>query len=212
MELIETRANAKTYQDIDAIRKELQQVVPWLFLPGFNIGPNQGYFGDGRLFGACAGLSHHMNTSNVLHEVGHAIEMTLQPTRVWKRRVKQDEFGIAIKTYQDVMGRRYFEPVTMQPTERECRVGGIQLRLLEAAGYDTSEFIEEFVLVMCHMPDSCFGGRSPMNTHDPERYTPDMHDWVNLRTRLVKDAYDQFPLEDIQRRWTKVMTYLHSVG
>lgn len=200
--------NAEKFQPFEGVVSELKGALPWLWEPAFRVGPNEGYFADGHLFGARAGFPEHISAYNVVHEVSHAVEMTLLSSRVWKRRLKRDNYEMRIKSFQDVMGQRCYEPQTMQSTERECRVGGIQKRILEAGGYDTRNFANRYVLVLRHMQDSYFGGRSPTNTPDPKNYTPEQHDWINLRLKLVQEAYGQFDLADIQGRWKQVMDWL----
>jgi len=206
--ITEQLLDCEKLQPVEDIIAELKGTLPWLWHRRFNIGPNQGYIGEGPLFGACAGFHYHTRTYNVLHEVSHAVEMTLLPSSEWQKRVLQDNFDMQILTYQDVMGRRYFEPETMQASERECRVGGIQLRLLEAGGYDTKEFVENYVLTLQYVKDSYFGGHCPSNAHDPAKYTAKQKQWVAVRTRLLLDAYEKFTLNDIQERWGQVMAWL----
>jgi len=203
--VITPKPKAGLFQPVPEIEAELQTTLPWLFHPAFIIGPNEGY--DGRRFGSRAGPSECKSVKNVLHEVSHAIEMSLLPSRIWKRRVKQDMFDMRIRSSVVIGGERYYEPRTMQATERECRVGGIQLRLLEAGGYETEGFLREFVIVLRHMEDWCFGGTSPCNTYGRE-YSEDQKRWIQLREDLVMSAYERFSLPDIQGRWDQVMTWL----
>lgn len=200
------KPNPDRFQKMPAIEAELRTTLPWLWAPAFQIGSNEGY--DGKCFGARAGPLEAMTVKNVLHEVGHACEVSLLPSRVWKRRVKRPSFEMRIKSFQTIGGRQYFEPITMQATERECRVGGIQLRLLEAGGYATNGFVEDFALTLKYMADWYMGGDCPMNAHDPDNYTEDQQLWLDTRVKLVRAAYDQFPLPDIQDRWSNVMDWL----
>jgi len=206
----ENLRDCEALQSLDDIVAELKATLPWLWHSQFNVGPHQGYHGDTRTFGACAGFSYHLRTYNVLHEVAHAIEMTLLAPDVWHERITQDDFGMQIMSYQDVMGERIFEPMTMQPSKRECRVGGIQLRLLEAGGYDTSDFVEKYVVTLKYMADSHFGGSCPLNTPDPANYNDKQKKWVAVRTKAVMAAYEAFTLDDIQSRWNQVMDRLKS--
>jgi hypothetical protein len=197
--------DCEALQSLDDIVAELKTTLPWLWHSRFNVGAHQGYHGDTRTFGACAGFSYHLRTYNVLHEVAHAIEMTLLTPDVWHERITLDDFGMQILSYQDVMGERIYEPMTMQPSKRECRVGGIQLRLLEAGGYDTSDFVEKYVVTLKYMADSHFGGSCPLNTHDPADYNDKQKKWVAVRTKAVMAAYEAFTVEDLQSRWKMVM-------
>jgi hypothetical protein len=200
--------DCETLQPLEDIINELKTTHSWLWHPHFKVGPNQGYDGYTRMFGACAGFSYHLRAYNVLHEVAHAIEMTLLPQEDWHERILLDDFGMQILSYQDVMGQRIFEPMTMQPSKRECRVGGIQLRLLEAGGYDISDFVEKYVVTLKYMADSHMGGSCPLNTPDPAKYNDKQKQWVAVRTKAVMAAYEAFTLDDIQSRWNLVMDRL----
>jgi hypothetical protein len=198
--------DAERFQTVDAIQAELQGALPWLWLPAFRIGENEGY--DGRQFGTRAGPMDAKNSYNVLHEVGHAVEMTLLSSRIWKRRVQRPEFEMRIITHLEIGGRRYAEPVTMQATERECRVGGIQLRMLEAGGYDTKEFLQEFALTLRFVADWAHGGSCPTQPRAVERFDTEERRWLDTRISLVQQAYEQFSLPDVQDRWATVMSWL----
>jgi hypothetical protein len=134
--------------------------------------------------------------------------MTLLPSRIWKRRVQRPNFEMRIRTQLEVAGQRFYEPITMQATERECRVGGIQLRLLEAGGYDTQEFLQEFALELRFMADWVHGGICPSQPSSPERFNEEERQWVNTRIDLIQQAYEQFSLSDIQDRWDTVISWL----
>jgi hypothetical protein len=193
-------------QTLPAIELELRERLPWLWQPAFKINRCEGY--DGESFGARAGFYDDLNVLNVLHEVSHACEMTLLPTHVWRRRVKQTTWGLRIKSFNTVGGERYYEPATLQATERECRVAGIQLHLLEMGGYDTFGFCEDMVIALKYMDDAYFGGDTILNAHEPEKYTAGNKEWVALRRALIEAAYRAFTKEDIQERWSSVMSWL----
>lgn len=199
--------NAEKKQSLKAIRSDLQERLPWLIQPGFYIGRHEGY--DGRAFGARAGPHDNINTKNVLHEVAHAVELTLLPTKVWKRRIKYPQYNMKVKSFVTVMGERYYEPVTMQATERECRVGGIQLRLLEMGDYQTKDFTEEFTITLKYMADYYMGGSCPLNTPDPADYDEQQQLWFDTRVALIKQSYDRFTPQEITERWSSVMTFLN---
>lgn len=198
--------NPEAFQSVDAIEATLRDRLPWLWYPAFEIGPNEGY--DGRRFGARAGPLEAKTCSNVLHEVGHAVEMTLLPSRIWKRRVRLPQFELRVRSYLDIGADRYYEPRTMQPTERECRVGGIQLRLLEAGGFATASFVRNYGITLRYMADWWFGGSYPSHPQEPQkRWSTEERRWLDLRKSLVRKAYKQFTLPDIQKRWEAVMTW-----
>jgi hypothetical protein len=196
----------KRKQALSEIDQELRERLPWLHQTPFKINNSEGY--DGNFFGARAGHYDNLNVANVLHEAAHAIEMTLLPSSNWRRRVKQSSFGMRVKSFQTIMGERYYEPETIQATERECRVGGIQLHLLEMGAYTTAGFVDEFVVSLKYMADSYFGGGCVLNAHDPEKYTDAQKTWVSLRTEMILQSYATFTHNDIQKRWACVMSWL----
>lgn len=200
------KISASTKQPIYKIKAEISERLPWLVHPAFKIGRHEGYSGDS--FGASAGLIDNTTSKNVLHEVAHAVEITRLPQRIWRRRVKHAQFEMRVKSYNEVLGDRYYEPVTMQATERECRVGGIQLRLLEMGDYDTEGFVEDFVITLKYMADYYMGGSCPLNTHDPADYTDEHKRWIKTRTDLVLQAYNEYTPEVIQQQWSEVMGWL----
>jgi hypothetical protein len=204
MESTKIQADSDHRRPVPEIEAELRVTLPWLFYPAFSIGPNEGF--DGRCFGSRAGPAR--SVYNVLHEVSHAVEMTLLPSRIWKRRVQRSDFEMRIRTHLEIAGQRYYEPVTMQATERECRTGGIQLRLLEAGGYATDGFLQKYALTLRFMADWIHGGYCPSQPSAPERFNERERQWVNTRIDLIQQAYEQFPLPDIQDRWSSVMSWL----
>lgn len=163
--------SASRKQSLPEIAIEIDARLPWLTrTPSFSIGRHEGY--TPGAFGARAGMYDDLSVQNVLHEIAHAIELKHSMPTQWKRRISIPNFGMRIKSYQTVMGDRYYEPQTTQATERECRVGAIQLHLLQAGGYDTSHFVGSFVRTLKYMADSYLGGDCILNAHDPEKYTP----------------------------------------
>lgn len=198
--------SADENQSIAEVANVLRERLPWLWEPAFKIGAHEGY--DGRSFGARAGTLENVNLKNVLHEVSHAVELTLLPTRVWKRRIKRAQYELRIKSYNDLFGQRYYEPVTMQATERECRVGGIQLRLLEMGDFDTKDFVQDFAITLKYMADYYEGGSCPLNQHDVSKYNEEQRRWLNTRVDLIMKAYNEFTPEIIMSRWHEVMAWL----
>lgn len=185
---------------------ELRERLPWLWAPGFAIGRVEGY--KPGVFGARAGTYDNVNAYNVLHEVSHAIELVGSEPLMWKRRLGQPNFSMRIKSYQIVGGERYYEPRTMQATQRECRVGAIQLHLLQAGGYSHENFKTHFVEVLDYMADSYFGGDSILNSPDPKKYTPRQKIWVNTRANIIDQEYNTHTSESIQRIWSNVAKHL----
>ena len=198
--------SADIQKSMDAIAIELRERLPWIWQEGFALSRIEGY--EPGVFGCRAGFLEDLSAYNALHEISHAIELVdSSPTR-WKHRLNESNHGIRIKSFQTVLGDRYYEPVTMQPTERECRTGALQLHLLRDAGYSTDTFIEKFVKSLQYMSDSCFGGDSIMNTSDPKKYTPAQKEWVNIRTALIHESYANNSIENIQDTWSRVCQHL----
>lgn len=206
MTILIRKLDAARYQPITDIETELRTTLPWLWQPAFKINRHEGY--DGSAFGARAGPWESVATRNVLHEVSHAVELTLLESENWRSRLLEPNFDMRIRSYQDIGYQRIYEPLTLQATKRECRVGGIQLRLLEAGGYDTSTFVDSYVLILRHMADSLYGGSCPLNTPRRADYNRKNWKWVAKRTQWVHDAYHQFSLAEIQERWAEVMAWL----
>ena len=107
-------------QSFDAVVAEAKMRLPWLWLDGFRVADAAGY--DGNSFGVIAGPHTNKTVWNLTHEVAHMIEMTTLSSSTWKRRSSVSAFGMRIKTSVTIGGRVYYEPATMQATERECRV------------------------------------------------------------------------------------------
>lgn len=188
---------ASRKQSLAAIAQELQsRLGGYLQVPGFAIGRHEGYRPGS--FGARAGFQDDMSAQNVLHELAHAVELLHSSPTQWKRRLGFDNFNLRIRSYQTVAGQKYYEPVTTQSTERECRVGAIQLHLMEQAGYDTSDFTRSFVRSLRYMSDSYLGGDSILNTESSLDYTPQQQQWVALRTMWVESQYAQHSAQSIR--------------
>lgn len=201
--------DAQAKLSMDALAIQLRERLPWLWTSGFGVARIEGY--QPGVFGARAGTMD-ASVYNVLHEVAHAIELVESEPATWKRRLGQPNFGMRIKSYQTVMGQRYYEPKTMQATERECRVGAIQLHLLQAGGYQHSTFKKKYVEVLKYMADSYFGGDCILNSHDPAKYTEGEKEWVRLRTELFDNAYAQYTPQRVQAVWDEVAKHLAKKG
>lgn len=200
------KPNPRTRASVPDIRKDVLNRLPWLDHVAFHI--NEGLYYDGRAFGVASGLPENTSPDVLLHEISHSMELTLLPSRIWKRRIKRPNFELTIKTVQNIAGQIFEEPSTMQATERECRVAGMQLRLLEAAGYDTGAFFETFVEELVHVKDSHYGGESIQNTHLPNDYSAGQRAWVQCRVDLIQASYNIHTLDDLKARWLLVMNWL----
>ena len=198
--------DAERKQTLNAVAIELRERLPWLWTPGFSIGRIEGY--EPGIFGTRAGTFDNINSYNALHEIAHAIELVKSEPTAWKRRLGVTSFGMRIKSYQTIAGKRYYEPETLQATQRECRVGAIQLHLLQAGGYKDDDFKTHFVETLKYMADSYLGGASILNAHDPAKYTSENKTWVNLRTTLIDQEYKKHTPESIQTTWLEVSHHL----
>lgn len=170
--------------------------LPWQSDFPVHFDESEGYRGNG-VIGARTGPMDCLDFENVAHEMAHAIEI-LECGRA--SALARSGWGLRIKSSLEVMGEVFYEPTTMQATEREARVCGIQLRILEAVGHPDAEgFIERHASVLERfMPDYVFGGKS-----SEER--------VATRMRLIKDAYHQWPLARVQAAWRAAQPRLEAV-
>src|ERR1700757_2415514 len=113
------------------IIKERVAALPFINDLNLKFDHREGYDGDG-IFGYAAGPSLAFN--NLAHEMGHAIDCMIQ-NKV--HRLHRRGWGLRIKTFQEIMGRCYYEPLTMQASELECRVVGYQKHIMEMANDPT---------------------------------------------------------------------------
>ena len=194
--------HADKKQSFEAICIELRERFPWLWTPGFNVGAIEGYIPG--VFGCRAGPHENLNVYNVLHEVSHAIELLKSEPSAWTRRLRKTSFGMRIKSYQTIGGVRYHEAETMQATQRECRVGAIQLHLLQAGGYRNNKFKNDFIETLKYMADSHLGGDSILNAHDPKKYMTGQKQWFSTRLNLIEHEYKVYTPESIKLAWAKV--------
>ena len=199
---------ASRKQPLASIAQELSERLPRLVaMSGFVIGRNEGY--QPGVFGARAGLYDDLNVQNVLHEVAHAIEMKHSTPTRWKHRLNDLNYGMRIKSFQTVLGERYHEPRTTQATERECRVGAIQLHLLEMGGYRADQFTGSFVRSLKYMADSYLGGDCILNAYEPDKYTDGQKEWVRLRTEWLQQEYLRHTPDSIYLDLADIVGHLH---
>jgi hypothetical protein len=154
---------------------------------------HEGYFN--RMFGYAAGPS--LSFDNLAHEMGHAIDCIVVNK---PKRLTQDRWGLSITSYQDIMGERFYEPVTMQATELECRVVGYQKHILEMAG---DPYAEEVISIMAKclmefMPDWYKGGKTK-------------EEKIKIRTDLILNTYNSISKSDIIDIWSKVSHIIYGV-
>lgn len=179
-----------------------ERVAPWVAkLPWAEQAPvlfdaSEGYAGNG-IIGAKAGPWDSLDFENVAHEMAHAIEI-LECGRV--RSFEKPQWGLDIKTKIQIGHQVFREPVTMQATEREARVCGIQLRLLEIVGHPAQkEFSARHARVLQRwMPDYIFGG-----VNEEER--------ISLRERLIVDSFHAWPQARVASAWRRASENLEAI-
>jgi hypothetical protein len=191
------------------VEAALKDALPWLWSRSFRIGPNQGF--DGRIFGCLSGPEDRPNaysSVNVLHEVSHAIELTTMPQRVWRRRVKKPDFELGYKTYCFINDQFIYEAQTPQASQRECRVAGIQLHLMQAGGLDTNGFVEDFIFSLKNMKDAIFFGMPPDNCSSKTQFNAKHHRWFDTREEWISHAYRSTSIGEIRARWADVAAWM----
>lgn len=177
--------------------------LPWLAHSTFNIGDHVGYNGT---FGASD--TSKCDVFCALHELSHAVELTRLNSRIWKRRLGRHDFELRVRTAFWVFGVFCREPKTLQISDREAVVGGIQLRLLEAMGYDVSTFVPRYAMLMSRLADNYLGpGTAPYNA-SAAQHSPEHLAWLNGRAAMVQKAYQDWPLDRIQRAWAAVASHM----
>jgi hypothetical protein len=108
------------------------------------------YFGDGKTkvalaIGCRAGPMDNISLENLSHECAHMVEID-------ERRSFCPSWGL--KTRKVVcLGQEFDEPLTWQPTQRECRVIAYQANFMEAMGYAFD--VRDFASALRWMPDWC---------------------------------------------------------
>jgi hypothetical protein len=136
--------------------------------------------------------------------MAHAVEFGANQFR---KRVMSGQFVFHLPR-QLILGHPVCEPRTPQATLRECRVGGIQKRLLRAAGYriDDEAFIQRYLQTMSYMPDACClsgvrGEKRMRKTLEQsyrawpmERVNAEMQCWLDkTKKRLTHERSGQLP-------------------
>lgn len=176
-----------------------EQVAPWVAkLPFTKDAPvlfdaSEGYSGNG-VMGAKAGPSENINFENVAHEMAHAIEI-IECGRMGA--LKKFQWGLEIKSKIQIGHEVFYEPTTMQPTEREARVCGIQLRILKMVGHPAVKGFEKRHAEVLHswMPDYCFGGADEKSR-------------IDIRKRLIEDSHKQWPAARVCAAWIAASPHL----
>jgi hypothetical protein len=166
--------------------------LPWL-KKSLKIGAFEGYDGKGTFGFRLAGSDFF---SHVAHEVAHALEIVGTGR---EKHLFSDHWGMDIKSTIEVAGIPYKEPQTLQATERECRVVGIQKRIMEMAGDPNAEALTGYMahILLKWMPDWIFGGREKA-----ER--------LQTRYDLIEIAYKAWDEERIVKAWEQVSAKLYT--
>jgi hypothetical protein len=166
----------------------------WIEQPGFCFEPGLEGFRDFK-FGGRAGPFDvdSISVDNLAHELAHAVEL---PSTLY-RRISEAGWGFRIKSGLTIGGVYYEEARTLQATEREARVFGIQWHILESAGHTIGPDWAQAKakLLADFMPDWVFGGDSAEAR-------------IACRAKLIQDAYRDTNLEEIQHRFAKFCAYL----
>lgn len=143
------KCNSKTrkVRVISSIRGRILRVLPEIH-PAFQWSTEiQGY--RNFTFGACAGPS--CGFGNLAHELAHAVEFG---AKNFDTRAPDGYFIFHVPSVE-IAGVVCREPSTNQASLRECRVGGIEKRILREAGYhiDDALFAQYYCELIKYLPD-----------------------------------------------------------
>lgn len=152
----------------------------------------ESYFGDGRI--PCA------DPSFVEHEIAHAIDFHLEDDL--SRRMQLVGWGLEV-TQVDTAWGLFDEPRTMQATERECRVFGmewhIRSQLQERESMDLADWAQNKAEVLHRfMPDWVF----PLEHSFDQR--------IAIRRKLIKQSAEVWNSERLKALWQEVRPQLAS--
>lgn len=103
----------------------------------------QRVLGKTLLLGTRLGPLQH-TLEGLVHEMAHTIELPAS-------RLLQDGWGFSYGEEVEVLGQTFFEPATMQATDRECKTIAIQLVIYDLIGYPYS--IPDEVKALVYMND-----------------------------------------------------------
>lgn len=185
--------NKKTQELLDQCVAPWVEKLPWKDTHPVRFDASEGYDGKGVL-GSRAGTIDCIDFENLAHEMAHAIEI-LESGRPQALGIAG--WGMHIKTVMRIGWEEIREPITMQASEREARVCGIQMRILDMVDHPTLEgFARRHAEVLTRwMPDYIFGGDT-----QEER--------IGTRQRLIEESYRQWPAARIQAAWRAVQPRL----
>ena len=186
--------------DIQSLLNE--KVAPWVArLPWQDQHPvrfdtSEGYAGKG-VFGARSGPWDCLEFSNVAHELAHAFEIKATKGETF---LSQKSWGLRIRTCLNIGGQYFFEPVTSQATERECRVTGIQRRLMEMVGHPDADKLFDYNagVFLRFMPDWIQGG----NNYDDRK----AH-----RLAIMEASYAQWTPQRLMEEWPSIHAVLETL-
>lgn len=175
------------------IVKEFISNLPFINDHNFKWNDREGYRGNG-VFGSKSGPT--WNFEAVAHEMGHAIDTFILGKH---KRLKSVSWGLEIKSFQDIAGKRYYEPVTMQATECECRAVAYQKHIMEIAGDPDAATldIEMAETLVRFMPDWMFGGN---NTRER----------MQTRINLINNYYNKLDKSDIPKIWANISQIIYN--
>ena len=170
--------------------------LPWQADFPVRFDSSEGYAGDG-IMGARSGPMTSISFSNVAHELAHAFEIK---TTKGEARLSQKSWGLRIRTCVNFGGQYFFEPVTTQASERECRVAGIQKRIMEMVGHPEADGLFDYSaeVFLRFMPDWIQGGddRDARKAH---------------RLAVMESSYQEWPAQRLIEEWPAIHAVLFSL-
>ena len=177
-----------------------------------------GYKGYGA-FPVAYDMSIEIDIEAMYHEIGHAFELYESKGEAKAiKRFAAGQWDLKIKSSIEIGGRHYEEPMSFQSSEREARVMGLQLRLMEMNGlpYDGKSFevlMEEQALVVSKtllkfMPDYVLNPKfKPGDSTSKE-----ISDSQRFIARQVIESYHNWPPEKVLEVWKVLAPSLFKLG
>lgn len=180
-----------------------ERVTPWVErLPWQSDTPvrydeSEGYKGRG-VIGCRAGPMDSIGFEHLAHELAHAFEILESKDA---EEVLKPQWGMTIRNRLQIGAQVFFEPLTFEPSQRECRTTGIQRRLLEMVGHPAAEtiFDNQARALLRFMPDWHQGGQ-------------DEEQRLQRRKALMEGAYQAWPVERVLAAWPAVFQALEQAA
>lgn len=158
---------------------------------------SEGYKGRG-VIGCRAGPMDSIEFEHLAHELAHAFEILKSKDA---EEVLKPQWGMTIRNRLQIGAQVFFEPLTFEPSQRECRTTGIQRRLLEIVGHPDAEtiFDNQARALLRFMPDWHQGGQ-------------DEEQRLQRRKALMEGAYQAWPVERVLAAWPAVFQALEQAA